>query len=78
MVRDLEELDLASDRQTSPILSALSIRYFPLHSFPRSAWECRPGRSASSSERRRLAHRRRSASKTAFPRRTAGTSEILS
>jgi outer membrane protein TolC len=45
------------------------------HSFPRSAWECSPGRSASSSERHGLAPRRRRASKTAFPRRTVGTSE---
>jgi hypothetical protein len=45
------------------------------HSFPCSAWECRPGRSASSFERRRLTRSRRGASKTAFPRRTVGTSE---
>ena len=38
------------------------------------AWECRPGRSASSGERRGRARRRRGASRTAFPRRTVGTS----
>src|ERR1700733_8784328 len=53
---------------------------FDLHSFPRSAWECRPGRSASSSRNLKICasrdaeSRRRGASKTAFPRRTVGTS----
>jgi hypothetical protein len=45
--------------------------YIATHnSFPRSAWECRPRRSASSGDRQGRARRRRRASKTAFPQRT--------